>query len=80
MTKGTILQISVKPETPREHGLPKIAAPSVKITSSGLEGDYNRYSHRQKNGNPDMAVMLIAKEILDDLNKGGWAVKPGDLG
>ncbi len=68
MTKGTILQISVKSETPGEHGLPKIAVSSVKVTSSGLEGDYNRYRQRKKNGDPDMAVMLIAKEILDDLN------------
>lgn len=80
MTSGKITQISVKPSTSGEHGLPKIAVPSAEIHFGGLDGDYNNYRQHKKKGDPDMAVMIIAKTILDDLNNEGWPVENGDLG
>lgn len=80
MTKGIITQINIKPNTPGEHGLPKKSINKVLVTKAGLTGDYNRYRQVKKSGNPEMAVMFIAQEILDDLNAEGWPVCPGDLG
>lgn len=77
---GNIIQISVKPSTPGEHGLPKIAVPSAEIHFGGVNGDYNNFRQEKKRGEPDMAVMLITRGILDDLNKEGWPVGNGDLG
>ncbi len=80
MQKGTIGQINVKPHIPGEHGLPKKSVNSVEVTEEGVSGDYNRYRQKKKSGEPEMAVMLIAKEILNDLRKEKWPVNPGDLG
>mgnify|MGYP001038902452 CR=1 FL=1 len=80
MASGNILQISVKPSTPGEHGLPKKAVDSAEIHFGGVDGDYNNFRQEKKCGEPDMAVMLITREILDDLNKEGWPVDNGDLG
>ena len=80
MNSGKILQISVKPSTPGEHGLPKISVPEAEMHFGGVDGDYNTYRQEKKSGEPDMAVMLITQEILDDLNSEGWPVEYGDLG
>jgi MOSC domain-containing protein YiiM len=80
MTSGNIIQINVKPSTPDEHGLPKKAVASAEIHFGGVDGDYNTYRQEKKSGEPDMAVMLITKDILDDLNNEGWPVGNGDLG
>ena len=75
----TVIQISVKPDTPGEVGLPKMPVDQVWVKKEGLEGDYNRA--RMKKGNdPDKAVMIISTDILDQLNQEGWPVKPGDVG
>ena len=80
MKLGKILQISVKPDTPGEHGLPKMSVSSAEIHYGGIDGDYNNYRQEKKKGKPDMALMLITQEILDDLNSEGWPVEKGDLG
>jgi len=76
---ASVIQISVKPDTPGEVGLPKMPVDQVWVKKEGLEGDYNRA--RMKKGNdPDKAVMIISTDILDQLNQEGWPVKPGDVG
>ena len=76
---ASVIQISVKPDTPGEVGLPKMPVDQVLVKKEGLEGDYNRA--RMKKGNdPDKAVMIISTDILDQLNQEGWPVKPGDVG
>ncbi len=80
MNSGKILQISVKPSTTGEHGLPKMSVSSAEIHYGGVDGDYNNFRQEKKSGEPDMAVMLITRGILDDLNSEGWPVESGDLG
>jgi len=76
---ASVIQISVKPDTPGEVGLPKMSVGQALVKKEGLEGDYNRA--RMKKGNdPDKAVMIISTDILDQLNQEGWPVKPGDVG
>ena len=76
----TLLQINVKPNTANEHGIPKTSVTSAILSKSGLEGDYNNWRTIKKSGNPDMAVLLYPIETIQELNKEGWPVKPGDLG
>ena len=80
MASGNILQISIKPSTPGEHGLQKKAVDSAEIHFGGVDGDYNNFRQEKKKGEPDMAVMLITKGILNDLNNEDWPVNNGDLG
>ena len=75
-----LLQINVKPNTANEHGIPKTSVSSAMLSKSGLEGDYNNYRTIKKNRNPDMAVLLYPIETIEELNKEGWPIKPGDLG
>ena len=76
----TVIQISVKPDTPGEVGLPKMSVDQALVKKEGLEGDYNRARKKKKDNDPDMAVMIISTDILDQLNQEGWPVKPGDVG
>jgi len=76
----SIFQISVKPETHGQVGLPKKPVTQVQIDILGLVGDYNRYRQKKKNNAPDMAVLIISTDVLGELNKEGWPVNPGDLG
>ena len=46
---SSIFQINVKPNTPGEVGLPKVAIRSAQISFSGGEGDYNRFRLNKKN-------------------------------
>ena len=75
-----VFQVNVKSETPGEVGLPKVSVTTTIITARGLDGDYNRFRLNKKQNDPDMAVMLISMDILNDLNNEGWPVMPGDLG
>ena len=77
---SSVFQINVKPNTPGEVGLPKIPIDSGNFSLSGIEGDYNRFRFNKKNNDPDMAIMLISMDIIEELNNEGWPVKPGDLG
>ena len=76
----TVIQISVKPDTLGEVGLPKMSVGQALVKKEGFEGDYNRARKKKKDNDPDMAVMIISTDILDQLNQEGWPVKPGDVG
>ena len=80
MTPYKVLQINKKPQTRGEVGLPKICTPDATITLNGIDGDYNRFRSQKKNDNPNMAIMILSNDILQELNSEGWPVKPGDLG
>ncbi len=77
---GRIHQINVKPQTPGERGLPKMPSPSAVVTTQGIVGDFNRYRHEKRRDNPNMALLLMPIEMLEQLNKEGWPLKPGDIG
>jgi MOSC domain-containing protein YiiM len=77
---GRLIQLSTKPETPGEHGLPKHAVAELRVTAGGAEGDYNAYRSRTLHGDPDQAVMLLTREVISQLGTEGWPVQPGDLG
>ena len=76
----TIYRINRKPQTKNEFGLRKTSFSSSKINFSGLIGDYNNFRKTKKNNHPDMAIMLLSMDIINNLNKEGWPVQPGDLG
>ena len=44
-----VQQINVKPDTPGEVGLPKMAVELANLTVSGIDGDYNRFRKKKKN-------------------------------
>ena len=75
-----ILQINIKPNKKGERGLPKKPVDNVFISKSGLDGDHNNFRLKKKNNDPDMAILLITKDIIDQLNNEGWPISPGDLG
>lgn len=77
---GRVVQINRKPETPGQHGLPKLSVDSIRVTHQGLEGDFNRFRHHAKADDPGRAVMLFPLETIQELNAEGWPVKPGDMG
>ncbi len=77
---GRVLQVSLKPEIAGERGLPKRAVPSAPVTPAGLVGDFNLWRSRNKPGDRDQAVLVIARETLRRLQSEGWPVQPGDLG
>ena len=77
---GRIYQINVKPRTRGARGLPKVPVDSVSITTNGLEGDFNVYRHGELDDDPDSAVLLMPLETLEELNREGWPIKPGDIG
>ena len=76
----SILQINRKPRKKGEAGLPKISIEEAKVTSQGIEGDFNRYRTLRKNSDPDMALLILSDDIINQLNREGWPVLPGDLG
>jgi MOSC domain-containing protein YiiM len=75
-----ILQLSVKPRTPGEHGLPKRPVPALNVSASGAVGDYNKYRTRKLHGDPAQALLVLTEEVIAGLNAEGWPVRPGDLG
>ena len=77
---GTLLQLNVKPEVPGEFGLPKRPVATLRVTPAGAEGDYNRWRTEKGNRDPEQAILVITRELLDDLNGEGWPVKPGEMG
>ena len=76
----TIFQISIKPNTPGQVGLPKAPVETATISKSGVEGDYNRFREKKKKNDPNMAVMILSTDVINALNSEGWPVSPGDLG
>ena len=77
---GSVERLSVKPKTPGQRGLPKHAVPRVQITPAGAEGDYNHYRTTKVKGDPNLAILLLTREVIDALRTEGWPVEPGDLG
>ena len=77
---GRVLQLSVKPETPGEFGLPKRAVPELFVSAAGAAGDFNRYRIEKLDGDRDQALLLMTQDLLDTLRSEGWPVERGDLG
>lgn len=78
--RGRVYQLSRKGEHPDEHGLPKMAVPEVRVTVHGVEGDFNRYRHEEKQDDPRMALLIMPIETIEQFNREGWPVHPGDPG
>ena len=78
--QGTVVRLGAKPKVPGEHGLPKPEVVEARIGPTGVERDYNLYRQTQRNGDPAMAVLLMPRETLEQLQREGWPVQPGDLG
>ncbi len=77
---GSVQRLSVKPKTPGQRGLPKHAVSRLQITPAGAEGDYNHYRTTKVNGDPNLAILVLTREVIDTLRAEGWPVEPGDLG
>ncbi len=78
--EGRVVGLHLKPETPGERGLPKRPVSEARLKRSGLEGDFNRYRHEEKHDDDGMALLLMPSEMIEQLNREGWPVRPGDLG
>jgi MOSC domain-containing protein YiiM len=77
---GWVLQLSRKSQTPGERGLPKIPVAEAHVSRHGMEGDYNIYRHDVAGDDPNMALLIVPQETLEDFRREGWPVRPGDLG
>ncbi len=77
---GEVRQLNVKPETPGERGLPKRPVDCVLAKRTGLVGDFNRWRHEEAQDDPSVAVLLMPLETIQELNKDGWPIRPGDVG
>jgi len=71
--QGTIVQVSISPG-----GLPKRPIPGGFIKSLGIEGD--RQAHPEIHGGPRQSVLLIAAEVVEELQRRGYPVEFGSLG
>jgi MOSC domain-containing protein YiiM len=71
--QGTILQISTSPG-----GLPKRPVSGGFIASLGIEGD--AHALLGIHGGPRQAVLLIAAEVIEELQRRGYPVVFGSLG
>tara|TARA_X000000950_G_C13867190_1_gene641281 strand:- start:311 stop:793 length:483 start_codon:yes stop_codon:yes gene_type:complete len=75
-----LFQINQKPKSKGKPGLPKTPIDLALVTKNGLKDDFNNFRNLKKNNDPDMALMILSCDIINDLNTEGWTVKPGDLG
>ena len=71
--QGTIVQINISPG-----GLPKRPVSGGFISYLGLEGD--GHAHPEFHGGPQQAVLLIAAEVIEELQRRGYPVGFGSLG
>jgi MOSC domain-containing protein YiiM len=71
--QGTILQINVSPG-----GLPKRPVSGGFCTILGIEGD--QHAHARIHGGPRKALLLIAAEVVEELQAAGYPVFFGALG
>ena len=78
--KCKIFQINIKPNTINERGIPKVEVDNVFVSQNGVHGDFNNFRANKKKNDINMAVLLLDKKVIDDLNDEGWPVSPGDLG
>lgn len=70
---GTILRVNVS-----RGGIPKLPVDRRLLTPLGIEGD--AVAHPAIHGGPKQAVLLIASEVVAELNAAGWPVYYGALG
>jgi MOSC domain-containing protein YiiM len=77
---GRVARLGSKPRTPGERGLPKPEVAEAVVTPAGFATDYNLYRQTEKGGDPEMALLLMPLETLEELQREGWPVRPGDLG
>jgi len=77
---GRVLRLGRKPAVAGERGLPKPEVFEAQVSSAGMAGDYNLYRQTKKNGDPDMALLLMPVETIEEIRRDGWPVQPGDLG
>jgi len=75
-----VFELHRKPEKSGEHGLPKPSVSQAFVAKSGVQGDFNRYRHETKHDDPGMALLILPRETLGDLQREGWPVRSGDLG
>ena len=80
MASGEVVRLGAKPQTPGQRGLPKPELVEATFTPQGVVGDYNHYRQTSRHGDPAMAILVMPIETLEDLNREGWPVRPGDLG
>ncbi len=71
--QGTIVQINISPG-----GLPKRPVSGGFIASLGIVGD--RQAHPGIHGGPRQAILLIAAEVVEELQRRGYPVVFGSLG
>jgi MOSC domain-containing protein YiiM len=71
--QGTIVQINVSPG-----GLPKRPVSGGFCTPLGIDGD--RHAHPQIHGGPRKALLLIAAEVVEELQTAGYPVFFGAMG
>jgi MOSC domain-containing protein YiiM len=70
---ATIIQVNISPG-----GLPKTPIELGFITALGIEGDL--HNHPQFHGGPRKAILIIASEVIEELQSRGYPVFPGALG
>jgi MOSC domain-containing protein YiiM len=78
--RGRVYQLNRKPQRAGEHGLPKVPTQEAEVSLGGVEGDFNRYRHEEKHDDPQMALLIMPLEMIEQLNHEGWPIRPGDLG
>lgn len=71
--QGTIVQINISPG-----GLPKVPISGGLLTFLGVEGD--KHNHPNIHGGPRKAVLMIAAEVVEELQQRGYPVSFGSLG
>jgi MOSC domain-containing protein YiiM len=71
--QGTIVQVNISPG-----GLPKRAVSGGFIASTGIEGD--GHFHPGIHGGPRKAILLIAAEVVEELQRRQYPVYLGALG
>jgi len=76
----SVFKINKKPKVNGEVGLPKINVNTAEVTLLGLDGDYNNFRKMKKKNDPNMGLLILSYDIIENLNSEGWPVAPGDLG
>src|SRR5947209_4074560 len=70
---GTIIQLNTSPG-----GLPKRSISAGFVGALGVEGDI--HAHPQIHGGTRKAILIIASEVIEELQKRGYPIYYGALG
>ena len=70
---ATVLQVNIS-----RGGLPKRPIAAANVTPLGIEGDF--HDHPRFHGGPKKAILIIASEVVDELQRRGYPVYYGALG